>query len=54
MGFCLLAMHLLLSLATLKFCPHRIVSIIGSVNSGLCSILVQSTLESVSLGLCLL
>ena len=35
-------------------CPCRIVSAIGSVNSGFCSRLVLSTCDSVQLGVCLL
>ena len=38
----------------MTFCPCRIVSTIGSVNSGLCSRLVLSSSKSVQLGVCLL
>ena len=36
------------------FCPHRIVSTIGSVNSGICSCWVLSSWKSVQLGVWLL
>ena len=38
----------------MTFCPCRIVSTIGSVNSGFCSLLVLSTFGSGHLGVCLL
>ena len=38
----------------MTFCLRRIVSTVGSVNSGFCSRVVPSTLESVHLGVCLL
>ena len=47
--FCLLG-----SLGYMTFCPGRIVSTIGSVNSRFCLHVVLSTLESVHLRVCLL
>ena len=38
----------------IKFSPNKIVSTIGSVNSGLCSLEVLSTWDSLQLGVCLL
>ena len=38
----------------MTFCPRRIVSTIGSVNSGFCSLLVLSSWKSLQLDVCLL
>ena len=38
----------------MTFCPHRIVSTLGFVNSGFCPRVFLSTWESVHLGVCLL